>query len=498
MIDALKPYPAYKPSGVEWLGDVPAHWEISALRRKLRAYDGIKIGPFGSQLKLEQMSPSGYKVYGQANVIARDFAHGTKFVGQEKFNELSACVVLPGDLLVTMMGTSGRCAYVPDDAVMGIMDSHLLRLRTNGNLDVKFASLLIDESPYVKDQIATAGKGSIMHGLNSSIVKDLVLALPPLPEQTAMVRFLDHAGRRIRRYIRAKQKLIALLEEQKQAIIHQAVTGQTDVRTGQPYPTYKPSGVEWLGDVPAHWGLVRLKEVAQVQTGLTLGKDYRGAQTISRPYLRVANVQTGRLDLTHVKSIDVPSNEAEGTTLLSGDVLMTEGGDIDKLGRGCVWQDEIPGCLHQNHIFAVRCKQNTLHPEFLAGLMASQHGRAYFQLTAKQTTNLASTNSNTLRTFPVPLPMLEEQLSILRAVSEKANGLGNAIGRIERDIDLLREYRTRLIADVVTGKLDVREADAALPEVDPLAAEDDLDDTFDTDADSALDGLDANPDEAEA
>ena len=184
MITALKSYPAYKDSGVEWLGEVPEHWEVSALRRKLRTPDGIKIGPFGSQLKLEQMSPSGYKVYGQANVIARDFARGTKFVNQEKFDELSACEVLPGDLLVTMMGTSGRCTHVPENAAKGIMDSHLLRLRTDTSINVRFASRLIDESPYVKEQITVAGKGSIMHGLNSGMVKALVLALPPLPEQT--------------------------------------------------------------------------------------------------------------------------------------------------------------------------------------------------------------------------------------------------------------------------------------------------------------------------
>ena len=94
-----------------------------------------------------------------------------------------------------------------------------------------------------------------------------------------------------------------------------------------------------------------------------------------------------------------PPSEAERSALLDGDVLMTEGGDIDKLGRGCIWNNEIPGCLHQNHIFAVRCNRNTLDPEYLVGLMASQHGRAYFQLTAKQTTNLASTNSTTLRAF---------------------------------------------------------------------------------------------------
>ena len=185
------------------------------------------------------------------------------------------------------------------------------------------------------------------------------------------------------------------------------------------------------------------------------------------------------LDLTHVKSIDVPPDEAERVTLLSGDVLMTEGGDIDTLGRGCVWRDEIPGCLHQNHIFAVRCRQRVLNPEFLVGLMASQHGRAYFQLTAKQTTNLASTNSTILRAFPVPLPPLEDQLSILHLLSKETDALNNAMRQTEQEIDLLNEYRTRLIADVVTGKLDVRAAAAALPEVDPLAAGDPPDDTLD-------------------
>ena len=319
--------------------------------------------------------------------------------------------------------------------------------------------------------------------------------IPPIIEQTAIVRFLDHADRRIRRYIRAKQKLIALLEEQKQAIIHQAVTGQIDVRTGLPYPTYKPSGVEWLDDVPEHWQLLRLKDVAQVQTGLTLGKDYRSTRTISRPYLRVANVQAGCLDLTHVKSINVPLNEADRTTLLTGDVLMTEGGDIDKLGRGCVWRDEIPGCLHQNHIFAVRCRRGLLSPEFLVGLMGSIHGRAYFEFTAKQTTNLASTNSSTLRKFPIFLPALEEQVAILNVISEETNALDNAIGRSKREIDLIQEYRTRLIADVVTGKLDVRGAATELPEVDTFEGEDTLDD-FRSEAD--FDELDATLQEANA
>ncbi len=135
---------------------------------------------------------------------------------------------------------------------------------------------------------------------------------------------------------------------------------------------------------------------------------------------------------------------------------MTEGGDIDKLGRGCVWRNEIPGCLHQNHVFAVRCRKRLLDPEFLVGLMASQHGRNYFEQTAKQTTNLASTNSTTLRAFPIVLPPLAEQQAILNEITTQSRRLDTATDRARREIELLREYRTRLIADVVTGKVDLR------------------------------------------
>ncbi len=219
----------------------------------------------------------------------------------------------------------------------------------------------------------------------------------------------------------AKERLIALLEEEKQAIVHNAVTGQIDVRTGRPYPAYNLSGAQWLRELPRHWQLLRLKDVAAVQTGITLGKEYGSTRTISRPYLRVANVQNGHLELTHIKSIDVPFRDANRATLLNGDVLMTEGGDIDKLGRRCVWREEIPGCLHQNHIFAVRCRRDLLSPEFLVRLMESQHGRRFFELTAKRTTNLASTNGSTLRAFPVPLPTLEEQEEMLDVISEKTH-----------------------------------------------------------------------------
>lgn len=174
------------------------------------------------------------------------------------------------------------------------------------------------------------------------------------------------------------------------------------------YSDKKHSGVSWLGEIPSHWNTVSLKRIATIQTGLTLGKVYDGP-LIERPYLRVANVQDGQLDLEDITTIEVPAAVANRVELQPDDVLMTEGGDLDKLGRGFLWNVEIEGCLHQNHIFALRYFRHELIPKFLTSLTASQYGRDYFEATGKRTTNLASTNSTKVGAFPVPLPPLPEQ-----------------------------------------------------------------------------------------
>lgn len=461
-----KPYPAYKDSGVKWLGKVPEHWDL----QRMATVADIRLS------NVDKHTKEGEHPVRLCNYI--DVYHNERITvdipfmaGTAKSEEIQKFRLAVGDVLVTKdsedwkdIGVPALVEYAADDLICGY---HLAILRPNEeSLDGGYLFYALKELR-VAWQSQVAAVGVTRYGLSQNAIRSVRIPLPPLSEQRAIAHFLDHANKRIQRYIHAKEKLIKLLEEQKRVIIHQAVTGQIDVRTGKPYLAYKDSGVEWLGEVPEHWDLVRLKHIARVQTGLTLGKNYKKTRTIFRPYLRVANVQTDCLDLTKVKSIDVSPDEANRATLLNEDVLMTEGGDINKLGRGCVWRDEIPNCLHQNHIFAVRCRQNILIPEFLVRLMASQYGRTYFQITAKQTTNLASTNSNILGAFPIPLPSIKDQLSVCHLISEETSALTNLVRQTEHQITLLHEYRTRLIADVVTGKLDVREAAAALPEKEP-------------------------------
>lgn len=162
---------------------------------------------------------------------------------------------------------------------------------------------------------------------------------------------------------------------------------------------------------PAGWEKTSLDHVAEVQTGIAKGKAINGA-TVTLPYLRVANVQDGHVDLSVMKEITLKPSEVNRYSLRKGDVLFTEGGDFDKLGRGTVWNGEIEPCLHQNHVFAVRPNPDRLLPQFLAYQAASQYGRRYFQLSSKQSTNLASINSTQLKQFPVLLPPLAEQRKI--------------------------------------------------------------------------------------
>lgn len=202
------------------------------------------------------------------------------------------------------------------------------------------------------------------------------------------------------------------------------------------------------------WPQVVLHDIAHVQTGLSKSENRTGP-SIKRPYLRVANVQDGHLDLSEIKEIEVPANQLERFILQNGDILLTEGGDFDKLGRGCMWRNEIPDCVHQNHIFAVRIiDTNTILPEFLALQVQSPDSRNYFLSCAKQTTNLASINSSQLKRLPILLPPLDEQRKIVDLLANWSIAIEKADRLIEAQNLLLSHLREKTLRHTAnTGKV---------------------------------------------
>lgn len=169
--------------------------------------------------------------------------------------------------------------------------------------------------------------------------------------------------------------------------------------------------------IPSHWRRCKLHTVAQIQTGLSKSSNRKIGQPVRLPYLRVANVQDGYLDLSEIEEMEVSQDRVERYLLKHGDILLTEGGDEDKLGRGTIWEDQIAPCIHQNHIFVVRVDRNVLDPYFFDYLTSSPYGKSYFLKSAKRTTNLASINKSQLSQFPVLLPPLPEQRRIAEILS---------------------------------------------------------------------------------
>lgn len=365
-----------------------------------------------------------------------------------------ACPVRPGTLIVSRMNTPdlvGAAAVVLRPAPGLYLPDRLWQVEFV-NLHPGFADYWTKTELY-RSQVraACAGTSASMQNLAQEDFKNFALQYPPPDWQQRVVRFLDRETARIDALIEKKTRFIELLREKRQALITQAVTQGLD-----PSVPIKDSGVAWLGRVPAHWEVRPLKWIARVQTGVAKGKDNVDKETIEVPYLRVANVQDGRLDLEDVATIPLPKGDLLRYLLQPGDVLMNEGGDFDKLGRGHVWRGEIAECVHQNHVFAVR--PHAVSSDWLNLFTSSGPAQFYFMGRSKQSTNLASISSSNLMELPVPVPPDHEQAQLL-------SRLGESLDRLERlhranatSIDLLSERRSALITAAVTGQIDLREA----------------------------------------
>lgn len=341
-------------------------------------------------------------------------------------------------------------ADIPDDLICSTGFNVVLPHRRT--LDQRFAYYaLVSEA--ARQYFEATAKGVGYPAVDDKDFNSFPVPLPPKPEQKRIAAYLDASCAAIDAAVAAKRQQIEVLDGLRKSTIQRAMTRGLSNK-----PALKPTENSWLEQIPEGWRLVMLKRIAEIQTGLTLGKTYDGP-VVERPYLRVANVQDGHLDLEEITTIEVPPEVADRVLLRAGDVLMTEGGDLDKLGRGYVWNGEIEGCLHQNHIFAVRCMPHLLLPKYLAYATASQYGRDYFEATGKRTTNLAATNSTKVGAFPIPLPSLTIQQDIVGFLDRETEQFKKTQSLLNQQISTLLAYRKSLIHECVTGQRRVTEQD---------------------------------------
>lgn len=228
----LNPDVELKDSGNKWLGCIPKHWKVSKLKYLFgTGDDSLKIGPFGSAMKGKTLESGPYKIYNQAHLIQNDFNLNRHFVSEETFEELSSYEVKPDDILFSMMGTIGKCQIMPSGYPKGIMDSHLLKARLNEKVLPQFFVYAYDKdySSQVIQQLLYVSNGTIMNGLNSSILKNVIIALPPVNEQQEITKYLDKFIQEVDMRIAKVTKIVDKLQEYKKSLIYEVVTGKKEV-----------------------------------------------------------------------------------------------------------------------------------------------------------------------------------------------------------------------------------------------------------------------------
>lgn len=439
-----------KASGVRWIGEMPSEWTATRLKYVASSWCD---GPFGSGLKSEHYSESGVRVIRLQNIdtaVFRDADHA--YIPEDYFREMDGHDARPGDVLIAGLGDEshpvGRACVMPQHIDVAMVKADCFRVRPDpSRASAEFLALALS-AENMRAYFEPSSRGTTRSRVNLGTVINATIALPPVEAQRSIVRRLDTVCERLDAAIAAKESIFERLSAQRASLISLTV-----LRGLNPNVATRDSGTGFLGNVPAHWTVIRLKELGRLRSGVTKGRPLDGSPLRSVPYLRVANVQSGYIDLSDVAEIEATDAEVELYRLRQGDLLMNEGGDNDKLGRGAVWDGSIDPCIHQNHVFSFRPNGRAL-AEFLGYCTQGESLRHYFLTRAKQSTNLASISATNVREARVALPPLSEQRDIVDYLDARCAAIDAASAKIRRQIELLREYRQSVITAYVTGKIE--------------------------------------------
>lgn len=469
MIADLKPYPTYKDSGVGWLGEVPEGWRVVALR---------EVGRFikGSGGSKEDEVSEGIPCVRYGDLYGFHSFHidsSRSFVTADRAEGYARVRV--GDILFAASGETldeiGKSAAIRIEGPV-CAGGDIIILRPAIDVDPTFMGYACD-SPASVWQKARMGKGVTVMHIYPQALRHLQLTLPPIEEQVGIGRFLDLVWRRVDDAIHQREQLIDLLEEEKQAVIHRAVTRGLD-----PTVRLKPSGVDWLGDVPEHWEVRKLKTLT---TRITSGS--RGwsiyASDVGPRFVRIANLSRGSIDLRWDDEVrlslpdGVRFGEGKRTRVEPGDLLLSITAYIGSVG---IAPADLGEAYVSQHVALARPDPGKAVPRWVAHVLASSVGQIHGALAmyggTKQGLGLDDVGD-----CPIPLPPLDEQRLLVESLDDHSGLVNSSIHREQDQIDLLDELRIRLISDVVTGKLDVRDAAARLP-ADPGVAEAALDEAI--------------------
>jgi len=443
---SLPRYPNYKDSGVQWLGQVPEHWGVDRLKRStISAKNGIwgddaqqnesdipcvRVADFDRQgLRVKLSEPT------IRNVLARER------VGR---------VLNQGDLLLEKSGGGeGQpvgCVVLYDDSLSAVCSNFVARVQTAPHMNSSFWRYVHAAAYAVRLNTRSIKQTSGIQNLDASQYFDERAAFPPLPEQNQIAAFLDRETAKIDALVAEQRRLMALLKEKRQAIISHAVTRGLNLDAPM-----KPSGIEWLGEVPEHWSTPSLYMRYSSELGKMLDSSkITGDHLI--PYTRNVDVQWGLINLGDLPYMDIREDEYERYTVRTGDLLVCEGGEV---GRAAI-VPIIEGVFgYQKALHRLRAVDESEIAQFMyfTLLWAAQTG--IFNQSGSST--IAHLTGEQLRKYRFPKPPVEEQAAIAAYLESESVKFDALTAEAQRAIDLLQERRTALISAAVTGQIDVRE-----------------------------------------
>lgn len=415
---SLPRYAAYKDSGVAWLGEVPAHWEVKSLKRAVLLQRGHDL-------------PTEERIEGDVPIVSSGGISG--------YHNLA--ITASPTIVTGRYGTIGEFTYVEENCWPLNTALYTIEMYSNSP---KYLWYMLQASKvhFILNSLKAA-----VPGVDRNDVHPVKITLPPHFEQVLIVSFLDHETGKIDALIAEQEKLLTLLVEKRQATISHAVT-----RGLNPDVPMKDSGVAWLGEVPAHWTLPPLYLRYSIELGKMLDSaKITGKNLIS--YLRNVDVQWGKINFEELPSMDIELSEYDRYTIQNGDLLVCEGGEV---GRAAIVQDIVGIVGYQKALHRLRAIANDEHSSFMFYILYWAAKKGIFNGEGQAT--IAHLTGEQLRKYRFPKPPLLEQQAIVLFLNEETTKLDALKTEAERAVVLLKERRSALIAAAVTGQIDVRGA----------------------------------------
>jgi len=444
-----KRYIKYKETGLYWLGSIPAHWEIRKPKQLGIGLDPIvQTGPFGAQLHASDYVDEGVPLILIGNVGIREFiTDRIPKISSGDAARLSTYLVRKGDIVFSRVGSIGRMAVVTEEQSGWMISGQMLRLRmSHRKIDPRYASYVLGDSS-VKSFFQLNQVGSTRDSINTSILSNVPFPYPPLNEQNKINEFLDNKVSNINALIEKKRRLIELLQEKRTALITRAVTKGLD-----PDAPMKDSGVEWLGEIPAHWEVLKLKYLSNESLKYGANEAAEFTNEDWPRFIRITDIRddgTLREDTKKTLSLEV----AQEYFLLSGDILFARSGAT--VGKTFLFDGDNESACYAGYLIRFRPIENRIIPKYLALFTRSICYARWRDGILIQAT-IQNISAEKYGNLQIPIPTLNEQRSILAMLEGQLNNLDLIVGLCEQAISRFEEYRSSLISHAVTGKIDVR------------------------------------------